>query len=76
MPTADLEIGDTALDAGQFSLSWNAPSGVWHTVWWTDDLMSGWPSGQVFTTSSGDWIDPESASVTQRFYRVTTAPAP
>jgi hypothetical protein len=75
VPTADLEIG-IALDEGQFSLSWNASSGAWYTVWWTDDLLTGWPSGQVFTTSSGNWIDPESASVTQRFYRVTTAPAP
>jgi len=76
VPTADLEIGGIALDEGQFSLSWNAASGAWYTVWWTDDLMSGWPSGQVFTTSSGIWIDPESASVTQRFYRITTTPAP
>jgi hypothetical protein len=74
VPTADLEIGGIALVEGQFSLSWNASSGVWHTVWWTDDLLTGWPSGQVFTTSSGDWADPASASVTQRFYRVTQPP--
>jgi hypothetical protein len=76
VPTADLEIGGIALVEGQFSLTWNASSGVWYTVWWTDDLMSGWPPGQVFTTSSGNWIDTDSASITQRFYRVTIAPAP
>ncbi len=41
-------------------------NGRLYTVWWTDDLLMGWPSGQVFTTSGGNWINPGSADTTQR----------
>jgi hypothetical protein len=77
VPPEVLRIGAVSVtDGGEFRLSWDVQSGTWYTVWWTDDLLTGWPSGQVFTTSNGDWTDPASSNVIQRFYRLTSSPSP
>jgi hypothetical protein len=70
------QISGVSLTGGEFSLSWDVQSGMSYTIWWTDDLLTGWPEGQVFPASNGSWTDPNSSNVPRRFYRLMSEPTP
>jgi len=57
-----------ALPGGTFGFSWEGQSGVVYEVWWTDNLLDGWPSGQVETTTGSDWAE-TNLLLQRRFYR-------
>ena len=69
--TTALVITNVELTAGtNYVIGWNAESGVTYRVWWKNDLLLQWATGQTETVTGGQWEDTNSIP-TARFYRLS-----
>ena len=57
--------------ATNYGFGWDGESGVTYRVWWKDDLLSTWETGQTETVIGGQWEDTNSILPTLRFYRLS-----
>lgn len=52
-------------------IGWDSMAGRNYRVWWTDDLMKGWPASNSLSLGSvNEWSEP-AVDVSNRFYRIT-----
>jgi hypothetical protein len=64
-------FGMTGLDAQGRIVQWSAVSGRWYSVYWTDDLGSGFPSFPLVSNlTSGAFTDSVHAAEGAGFYRI------
>ncbi len=70
-------FGMTGLDAQDRVVQWSAVSGRWYSVFWTDDLGSGFPPVPLMSNlTSGAFTDSVHAAEDAGFYRIEVELAP